>query len=511
MKVWVLAASLFSLVAAMAANAQASSNRTARDALRSAFGGSALDAVGRFDYRLTVENAEGQVQRDALYALAPASEWLHVRDLIAAGESQIWSAANGTWQRIDGQIQFLGTALAQPYRRHVAYHFLPLFASPHTLYERTAADRIRITPADADAFEVVIDPKSGRILENRFEASTGREFDYRQVDGVWWPMQYEIVIDGRKARHGRFSAVKVVEDPVLPPLDVPIAERSLPVAQAGLAGLIGAGWVSTPQNEYNLSMDTAQSTIVFARSEADFKNAHIWIARRDGQRWSEPAQVSFSDPRYSDSDPWLAPDGKMLYFISNRPIHGEEPRKNLDIWRVPRHGGGFGIPEHLGALNSDAQELGPELHDGWLYFNSSRNGGPARLSIYRARLNGASFDAPEPLPPPFNDGNAQGDFTLSPDGTVAMFWSERDGADDADLFAVRRKGSGWSKAVRLPAPLNAAGFDFTPSFSPDGRELRFASMRKPAWLQVSGHVLNGLSNLYVVPAALVEAATLESE
>jgi WD40-like Beta Propeller Repeat len=512
MKVWVVAASVFLLAAPMTANVQPSGNPTPRDALRSAFGGTALDAIGRFDYRLTVESAEGQVQRDARYALTPASGRLYVRDLIAAGESQIWSAPDGTWQRVDGQIQFLGSALAQPYRGHVASHFLSLFASPRTRYERTAADRIRIAPADAEAFEVVIDPKSGHILENRFASgATGRELDYRQFDGVWWPMQYEIVIDGRKVRHGRFSDVEVVADSGLPPLDAALAERYLPVAQAGLARLIGAGWLSTPQNEYNLSMNAAQSAIVFARSEADFKNAHIWIARRDGQRWSEPAQASFSDPRYSDSDPWLAPNGKMLYFISNRPIRGEEPRKNLDIWRVPLDEGGFGIPEHLRALNSEAQELGPEVHDGWLYFNSSRQGGPARLSIYRARLNGTSFDAPEPLPPPFNDGTAQGDFTLSPDGTLAMFWSERDGAQDADLFAVRRNGSGWSKPVRLPAPLNAAGFDFTPSFSPDGRELRFASMRKPAWLQASGHVLNGLSNLYVAPSALIEVATLESK
>jgi|GEM_PF-3388697 len=503
-------APLVAVAVTLATSAIAADNPTPRDLLRAAFGGVALDAVGRFDYRLTVATAEDQVLRDARYALAPASARLHVDDLVAAGRPQTWSSPEGTWRLVDGQLQFLGAALAAPYREHVAYHFLPLLVSSQTTYTTLAPDRVRIAPAGVTAFDVLVDPTSGRILENRFDGGViGRELDYREVDGVHWPMQFEIVDDGRTLRHGRFADVKVVGDPALPPLDVQTVERTLPAAQPGLAALIGAGWLSTPRNEYNLSMDAKQNTMVFARSEADFENAHIWIARRDGERWSEPAQVSFSDPRYSDSDPWLAPDGTVLYFISNRPVRGEQPHKHLDIWRVRYGAAGFGTPEHLDALNSDAQELGPEVHGDWIYFNSSRKGGPASLSIYRARLSGASFDAPEPLTTPFNDGAAQGDFTLSPDGRLAMFWSVREGSEDADLFVARREGSGWSKAMRLPAPFNAVGFDFTPSFTPDGRELRFASMRKPEWFERSGHLLNGQSNLYVAPVTEIDTAFLD--
>ncbi|HWJ06270.1 MAG TPA: hypothetical protein VNS57_10860 [Steroidobacteraceae bacterium] len=508
----VLAPLMLAAVAlAITTSATAADNPSPRELLRAAFGGAVLDTVGRFDYRLTVENSEGQVLRDARHALAPASARLHVEDLFAAGRPQVWSSPEGTWRLADGQLQFLGDALAKPYREHVAYHFLPMLASPQTTYTTVAPGRVRISPAGVGAFEVLLESKSGRILENRFDGGvTGRELDYRQVDGVLWPMQFDIVSDGRTLRHGRFSDVKVTGEPALPPLEVAAVERSLPAAQRGLAALIGAGWMSTTKNEYNLSMDTARSTIVFARSEADFEKAHIWIARREGERWSEPAEVPFSDPRYSDSDPWLAPDGTMLYFISNRPVTGDAPRKHLDIWRVRYGADGFGTPEHLDALSSDAQELGPEVHDGWIYFNSSRKGGPAPLSIYRARLSGTSFDAPEPLPAPFNEGAAQGDFTLSPDGRLAMFWSVREESEDADLFVARRDDAGWSKPLRLAAPFNAVGFDFTPSFTPDGRELLFASMRKPDWLEAGGHVLNGQSNLYVAPVVEIEAAFLDA-
>jgi hypothetical protein len=42
-------------------------------------------------------------------------------------------------------------------------------------------------------------------------------------------------------------------------------------------------------------------------------------------------------------------------------------------------------------------------------------------------------------------------------------------------------------------------FEFTPSFSADGRELRFSSTRKPVWVDDAAHVFNGQSNLYVAP------------
>ena len=289
------------------------------------------------------------------------------------------------------------------------------------------------------------------------------------------------------------------------------AVRTLPDAQAGGAFLTGKGWLSGPRNDYNLGMDAGGRMLVFARSAADFKDSHIWFARREGKGWSAPAEVPFSDTRYKDSDPWLTPDGQALYFVSNRPVVGGAPNRSLDIWRVTVDAGGFGTPEHLAAVASEGEELGPELHDGWLYFNSSRTGGPAKLSIYQARVNGNGFDAPLVLPAPFNDGDIQGDLTLSPDGRVAVFWSRREDSDELDLFAACRRPTAWSRAVRLPAPINGSGMDFTPAFSADGSTLYFASLRAGDGVADAGDVLNGQSNLYTAPATLVDAALRAGE
>ena len=295
------------------------------------------------------------------------------------------------------------------------------------------------------------------------------------------------------------------------PASARVAERALPAPQAGVARLAGVDWLSGDRNDYNLSTDAAQQVMVFARSGPGFKDSRIWLARRDGRGWGDAAQAPFSDPRYRDSDPWLTPDGRTLYFVSNRAIDGTAPNRSLDVWRVALNDGRFGVPQHLAALASDGEELGPELHDGWLYFNSSRKGGPAKLAIYRARMDGPGFAAPQPLGAPFNDGVIQGDFTLTPDGRMAVFWSERDGSSDPDLFAACRTPSGWSTALRLPHPINAAGMDFTPAFSADGRELRFASMRRSSSTDEAAHVMNGQANLYVVPADMAIRATRKAQ
>ncbi|HEX7803826.1 MAG TPA: hypothetical protein VF471_13830 [Pseudoxanthomonas sp.] len=286
--------------------------------------------------------------------------------------------------------------------------------------------------------------------------------------------------------------------------------RILSAAQSGVALLAGEGWLSGPRNDYNLSLDAAAQQMVFARSAPDFKDSRIWFARREAQGWGAPAEVSFSDSRYRDSDPWLTPNGRMLYFVSNRPVAGDAPNGSLDIWRVAIDAGRFGVPEHLAAVASAGDELGPEFHDGWLYFNSSRKDGPARLSIYRARSSGHGFGAPQALPAPFNDGGIQGDFTRSPDGRIAVFWSRRGDSDAPDLFAVCRTSGGWSQAVRLPAPVNGPGMDFTPAFSADGDTLYFASMRAASGAADPGGVLNGQSNLYTVPASIVDAALAQT-
>lgn len=241
----------------------------------------------------------------------------------------------------------------------------------------------------------------------------------------------------------------------------------------------GADWLSTAANDYNLSLSADGRRLVFGRSPTgDFEHAQILMATRTETGWTVPEPVFTPRPGGRDSDPWLTPDGAWLYFVSDRPAADRAPdRKDLDLWRVPLSDGRLGTPEHLAAASSPGEELGPEVHEGALVFNSTRAGGPAPLALYHAPLLDAGVGPAVALPAPFNDGRVQGDLTFSPDGRTALFWSVRGDVREPDLFAVQRRGEGWSAAVRLPAPFNAPGMDFTPAFSADGRTLYWASQR----------------------------------
>jgi hypothetical protein len=268
---------------------------------------------------------------------------------------------------------------------------------------------------------------------------------------------------------------------------------------------LGPGWISSELNDYNLSIREAAGLLVFGRSTAaDFGDAGIWIARREDGKWTEPRQLARGPGGRRDSDPWLSPDGRWLYFVSDRSAPGRESnRDDLDLWRAPIQDGRIGAPEHLAAASSPGEELGPEVHAGWLSFNSTRSGGPAQMSLYRVRLETLASATPEALPAPFNDGVVQGDLTLSPDGETALFWSVRGQQSEPELFAVLREGEAWGPALRLPPPFNAEGMDFTPAFSSDGQTLYWASQRTP-----SGHAAptDGRADLYAIAAARLHAA-----
>ncbi len=238
---------------------------------------------------------------------------------------------------------------------------------------------------------------------------------------------------------------------------------------------------------------------VFALSQAGFKRSRIVVQRRQGGQWAQPETLPFADPRWRDSDPHLSADGMLLTFVSDRPEQGDAPLGQLDLFESRFEGGRWGAPRRLAeALQSPGYELGPERHGEHLYFASYRSGGPGKLSVYSGRPGGVN-EAPQPLPAPVNLGDHNSDFSLSPDGRYAIWWSNRDapGGKGGDLYLTERVGAGFGPALRLPEPVNGPAFEFTPSVSADGRWLYFASTRDDA---------AGLSHMYRVSWPSVIAA-----
>jgi peptidoglycan-associated lipoprotein len=112
----------------------------------------------------------------------------------------------------------------------------------------------------------------------------------------------------------------------------------------------------------------------------------ILVSQRAGGTWSEPQLLKiFSDTTISVAHPAIAPDGEMLYFVSDAPdsLGGFGGK---DIWRAKVSGTECSYIENLGAdINTSNDEMFPGMRaDGTLYFASNGHPGYGGLDIFVA-------------------------------------------------------------------------------------------------------------------------------
>jgi Tol biopolymer transport system component len=252
-----------------------------------------------------------------------------------------------------------------------------------------------------------------------------------------------------------------------------VAPPSAPASAAGPAeaSVLEPGVISTDAEEYRISFSPDGATAYFGRGDGFFpqtQRATIVESHIVDGAWSEASVVSFSG-EYADIDPWVSPDGASLYFSSIRPVDGQA-RRDADLWRVDRDGESWGEPIHLGAVNSDANELGGSVTaDGVLWFASDRDG---EWNLYSAAPTADGFAEPQPVVE-LNTGLWEFNPAISADGSTLLFTSiGREGTSRfGDLFVSVLVGGHWSEA--RPLRVNTAADEYHPSLSADGSTLFF--------------------------------------
>lgn len=211
-----------------------------------------------------------------------------------------------------------------------------------------------------------------------------------------------------------------------------------------------------------------------------------------GGAWSEPAALPFSE-EYVNNEPCLAPDGKKLFFVSNRPRSGKgEGEKLPDIWMVEKTEDRWGEPTNLGEpvnrLDIAVQPF--YAADDRLYFGGQAADGSSR-GIYVSRCAGGVFAEPKKLDDVIFGGQVSGP-CVSPDGQVLIVHARKDGGfGNWDLYAsFRDAAGGWGPLVNLGSAINTEAAEAGASFSPDGKILFFSRAGDIYW--VSAKVLSGV-------------------
>jgi hypothetical protein len=257
--------------------------------------------------------------------------------------------------------------------------------------------------------------------------------------------------------------------------------------------LFAPGIVSTGLLDRDIAMMPDGSEIYFGVAGPGYAFSSVMMTRRlpDGS-WTEPEVASFVAPYPAhDLEAFIAPDGRRVFFLSDRvPPGAEGPAGNSDIWVADRAGDGWGEPRNLGApVCTEDQEYFPSVtRDGTLYFTRQKRG--EANFIYRSRLVGGAYTEPERLPSQVNSGRTRFNAFVAPDESylILSVIGRPDAIGQSDYYVCfRTPDDVWSEPVNLGPAVNVPDAQgYSPYVSPDGRYFFFMSTRPTRLEELAG-------------------------
>lgn len=145
--------------------------------------------------------------------------------------------------------------------------------------------------------------------------------------------------------------------------------------------------------------------------------------------WGNVIPFDHNDPNFSNGHPRVSPDGRRLYFASDRPggLGG------TDIWYCDNLGNQWGAPQNMGPkVNTAGDEMHPYVSaNNTLYFASTGHPGLGGLDIFFTRISAAGpgnvFNLGYPMNTRFNDHGL-----MLINDTTGFFSSDRPGGMGSD-------------------------------------------------------------------------------
>jgi len=256
-------------------------------------------------------------------------------------------------------------------------------------------------------------------------------------------------------------------------------------------------WQSTPTNlgptvnswapDYAPSISADGLSLYFSSARSG-EWADLWVTTRAtvSDSWDPPVDLrSPINSSFTEETPSISADGRTLYFSSLRPGGIDD----MDLWKATRQttDDEWTAPVNLGStINRSSFDWSPSISEDelLLVFSSDWPDRTDKSDLWMTRRSTTDdpWSKPVNLGPPVNSPSVEATPSISADGLLLFFQSNRPGGyggPAVDIWVARRKTTDdpWSQPLNLGPVINTFGFDGCPSISADGSTLYFASDR----------------------------------
>lgn len=196
--------------------------------------------------------------------------------------------------------------------------------------------------------------------------------------------------------------------------------------------------LNTAGNEGAQSISSDGRSMYFTACDRNdgYGRCDIYFSFHDGNRWSPGVNAGAPvNSTYWESQPSISPNGRMLFFVSNRP----GGQGGMDIWYSVRGSDGkWGNPVNPGkAINTPGDEFSPFIYfnSRTLYFSSNGRETFGGHDIYVTTMNpDSAWTPPENLGPAINTPADEAGLVIESSGKRAYFSSVRDKSKGKDIF-----------------------------------------------------------------------------
>ncbi|MDB4107912.1 OmpA family protein [Bacteroidia bacterium] len=244
--------------------------------------------------------------------------------------------------------------------------------------------------------------------------------------------------------------------------------------------------INTREQEYSPAFAIDENTMYITRRTGNLSdnrpNEDIFYSVKKDEKWQKirtlgpPINTVENEGAFS-----VSADGHYIFFTSCSRSGGQG---QCDIWLTIDRNGKWSEPMNLQKpINSKYWESQPSISSNGkvLYFTSDRPGGFGGTDIWMASFGDNGWEEPVNLGPKINTSkDEQFPFIHSDNVTIYFSSAGHPGMGKSDLFMSHRKPDNtWGTPRNLGYPINTSGYDWNMIVTRDGSTAYYSSDNMP--------------------------------